>query len=167
MSIELTDKKFGKRYLTSFKHLVVQEVEQEGSIGMVCAHHGIDKSVVRSWLLLYGSPEYLSKRVERRNLSDRNRIAREIISGKLSITEAQLKYSIKSASAVYKLIREYKSGHQDLLTLLPAVVPSLSVLDNNSSLELAELKIRALEMMLDIASSEFQVDIRKKFGAKQ
>ena len=39
--------------------------------------------------------------------------------------------------------------------------------DLQKELEMARLKIRALEIMVDIASDQFKVDIRKKFGAKQ
>ena len=38
---------------------------------------------------------------------------------------------------------------------------------HDDSLSQAQLKIRALEIMLDIASAEFKVNIRKKYGAKQ
>jgi hypothetical protein len=34
-------------------------------------------------------------------------------------------------------------------------------------LELSQLKVEALETMIDIAEQELQIDIRKKSGAKQ
>jgi hypothetical protein len=83
-----------------------------------------------------------------------------------------LKYAADKRDTVTMWVRNYKHRQQDLVDLLPTGISpaepeSVSSAVSLADLKLAELKIRALEMMLDIASKEFQVDIRKKFGAKQ
>jgi len=172
MSIEEKGKKFGRLYLESFKQEVVAEAELEGNLALVCSRHGISTNALQEWMLLYGSVGYHEGKNRRRSLSEREGIAREIVSGRLSIEEAMLKYAAKKRDTVTQWVRDYKQRQQELVDLLPTELPSTEaepLLSDVSAkdLKLAELKIRALEMMLDIASKEFQVDIRKKFGAKQ
>ena len=171
MSKEEKGKKFGRLYLESFKERVVAEAEREGNLALVCSRHGISTHALNDWLQQYGSISYHSGKRKRRSLSEREGIAREIVSGHISIEEAMLKYNVKDRDTVGMWIRAYKLRQQQLFDLLPAQAPSaetdaLPTDVSTAELKLADLKIRALEMMLDIASKEFQVDIRKKFGAK-
>lgn len=172
MSKEVKGKKFGRLYLESFKQEVVAEAEREGNLALVCERHGISTNAIRNWMLLYGSAAYHRGKNRRRSLSERDGIAREIVSGQLSIEEAMLKHAADKRDTVTAWVRDYKHRQQDLVDLLPTGISpaepgSLTSAVSTADLKLAELKIRALEMMLDIASKEFQVDIRKKFGAKQ
>jgi transposase-like protein len=173
MSREESDKKFGRRYLESFKQAVVKEVEVEGNLVMICARHEISRRGLQKWMDQYGSVSYQLGKRKRRSLSEREGIAREIVSGHLSIKEAMLKYNASDVGTVNVWVRDYKKRQQDLLGLLPGSIdlsdgkPVGDGMASSSALKLAELKIRALEVMLDIASKEFKVDIRKKFGAKR
>lgn len=170
MSKEVKVKKFGRLYLESFKREVVAEVEREGNMKLVCERHGISSHAVGNWVKIYRSDSY-PLRSRRRSLSEREAIAREIVSGHLSIEEAMVKYGADKRDTVTMWVRDYKQRQGGLIDLLPVEITSseqVSVLNEVDlpDLKLAELKIRALEMMLDIASKEFKVDIRKKFGAK-
>jgi transposase-like protein len=171
MSKEVKGKKFGRLYLESFKQAVAAEAEREGNLALVCERHGISTKAIQDWMKIYGSISYHENKTKRRSLSEREGIAREIVSGHISISDAVLKYNVASRDTVTVWIRKYKLRQQDLLELLPAEQGSsepdaLLVNASRADLKLADLKIRALEMMLDIASKEFGVDIRKKFGAK-
>jgi transposase-like protein len=119
----------------------------------------------------YGTASYQENKRKRRPVEERNRIAREVVSGKLSIEEVQLKYQIACRDTVLLWLRQYKKAQQELPDLLSQEVKTaaLSSVEEVSpeELRLARLKIRALETMLDIASEAFKTDIRKKFGAKR
>lgn len=171
MTKEIKGKKYGRLYLESYKKEVVRQVEQEGSIMLICERLGLLKKTVSAWLKKYGSDHYRTHKSPGRSLQERNRIAREIVSGKLSIEEAQLKYQMECRDTVTLWIRQYKRAQQELPELLQqelkAEEPVLEQEVSPEELRLAHLKIRALETMLDIASKEFKTDIRKKFGAKQ
>lgn len=171
MSKEIDGKRFGRLYLESFKQDLVKEVEREGSLVLICARHGISASTVQEWMNKYGSLSYHENKSKMRTLSEREKIAREVVSGHLSIEESMLKYQ-SSRHSVSKWIRQYKSVQHSLIGSLPQTTvltetESPAGATSSAELKLAELKIRALEVMLDIASKEFKVDIRKKFGAKQ
>jgi len=172
MSKEIAGKKNGTLYLESYKQEMVKEVERERNLTLVCDRHGLGITTLQRWVKLYASSTYQPRQqLRRRSVSERAAIAREIVSGSLSIEEAQLKYTISHRFTLTKWVLEYKRDQNKLLELLPAATvlaetESLPDSESSTDLKLAELKIRALEVMLDIASKEFKVDIRKKFGAK-
>lgn len=171
MSKEIEGKKYGRLYLESYKKSVVKQVEEAGSVMLICERLGLKKNTVTSWMKMYRSADYPNKRQARRPQADRNRIAREVISGKLSMDEAQLKYGITHRETLTSWIRQYRKAQPDLQQAIREASPleefPAPVLPTRDDMQLAELKIRALETMLDIASKAFDVDIRKKFGAKQ
>ena len=171
MSKEIYGIKYGRLYLESYKKKVVKQVEQEGSVMLICDRLGLKKKTVTAWMKVYGSADYADKRLPRRSQAERNRIAREVISGKLSTEEVQLKYGITCRETISLWIRRYRKSLPDVSPTAPEVFPddhsTTLGLPSVQDIGLAELRIRALETMLDIASKEFNVDIRKKFGAKQ
>lgn len=171
MSKEIKGKKFGRLYLESYKKSIVAEVEREGgAISLICERHGLNLSRVRAWVIKYGSADYLAGRKKRRSPAEKNKIIREILSGRSTISEVQLKYSIDCRDTITWWIREYKKAEQELSSLAetdPVPQKDLQLIEMQKELEMARLKIRALEIVVDIASDQFKVDIRKKFGAKQ
>lgn len=168
----MEQKKYGRYYLESYKKEIVKEIENEGgAIKMVCDHHGLPPTTVEKWLRIYGSSDYLSRRKRIRSASEKQQILREIISGRLTVKEAQLKYRIVNKHTITGWIHAYKKSVDavDLHQASNIVNPLIETrpVDLEKELELARLKIRALEIMVDIASEQFNVNIRKKFGAKQ
>lgn len=172
MSKEVTGKKFGTRYLESYKRLIVAEIEsEENAVSLVCSRHGLSRTAVGQWLNKYGSSAYFASKLKRRSPAQKNTIIREILSGRSTISEVQLKYNIECRDTITWWIREYKKSQQELTAETMgdagAAEQDLQPSDLQKELEMARLKIRALEIMVDIASDQFKVDIRKKFGAKQ
>jgi len=172
MKKEIKGKKFGRLYLPSYKTEIVKECEQEGNIALICERHNLSIGTVKTWMRQYSSQSYQQNRSKRTTLSERESIAREIVSGHISIEEVQLKYDLNHRDTIVRWVKAYKRRQESLITSLPehdAATADNTDLQAGSSeeLKLSQLKIRALEIMLDIASKEFKVDIRKKFGAKQ
>jgi transposase-like protein len=169
---EHNKKKYGRYYLESYKRAIVKEVELEkGAIKLICERHDLRRKAVGKWALAYGSAEYLASRQKRRSAVEKNKIIREILSGRCTVSEAQLKYTIDCRDTITCWIREYKKGEQELSVSFSESAGTselaLGLSEMQKELEMARLKIRALEVMVDIASDQFKVDIRKKFGAKQ
>lgn len=177
MSKEIKDQKYGRLYLTGFKKQLVAEVEKEdvaGAIKMVCERHGVGHKTLCTWMNKYGSATYKNNRRPRRTLPERERIASEIILGKLTIQEAQIKYDAPCRDTVTGWVKDYKRSQKEFHLQDPTASTVQDTIESdtqqelpNEGLKAAQLKIRALEIMLDIASAEFKVNIRKKFGAKQ
>ncbi|MDR6781530.1 transposase [Pedobacter africanus] len=172
MSKEIKGEKYGRHYLESFKKSIVAEIEREGhAIKMVCERHNLSVNTVHRWIDNYASSNYFESKRKRRSPAEKNKIIREIISGRSTIGEAQLKYQIDCRDTITLWLREYKKAQREL-SAIP--VETKAVTDQQpggaeilKELEMARVKIRALEIMIDIAGDQFKVDIRKKFGAKQ
>ncbi|MGK9127892.1 hypothetical protein M1D52_04605 [Olivibacter sp. SA151] len=73
-------------------------------------------------------------------------------------------------------MKEFKEENADLSVIKPIVEVSKKKTDPSESaevqalkkaLEAANLKIRALNTMIDIAEDRLKIDIRKKSGARQ
>ncbi len=111
----------------------------------------------------------------------KSRVCFEILNGELSFKEARQKYRVKGEGTLYRWIEAYKKQVSiSKLQVMDATNPSAENANANqneelvkknqelqAALEMAKLKITALETMIDIAESELNIDIRKKPGTKQ
>lgn len=106
-------------------------------------------------------------------------VVRAIQSGRLTINEARQAYGIKSTSTIRIWIRQLNQENVDLAIIndremkkkKPAKDNSI---DNNQdikalqkALEEAQLKVAALNTLIDVAEEQLKINIRKKPGAKQ
>lgn len=133
---------------------------------MFCEREGLALGTVGKWLESYGRKD----KKQRRSPAEKSTIIREILSGRSTISDVQLKYRLNCRDTITKWIREYKKAQPELPSDSPEAVATeqnAEVAELQKELEMARLKIRALEIVVDIASDQFKVDIRKKFGAKQ
>lgn len=111
--------------------------------------------------------------------SVRIQIVREIESGKLSRREAEKKYGIKGHSTILKWLKDYgkgsccdkKKGHSKMGKVSEKRIDLKSSTNEikalKEELERARAKNVFLETMIDIAEEEFDIKIRKKYGARQ
>lgn len=115
----------------------------------------------------------------------KNTICLEVINGNLSLAEAKATYAIKGAGTIYRWIKEFTryaeesnlepmnniNRSNDLKASTSKEEKAADLMKKNeelqAALEMAKLKITALEVMIDVAESELNIDIRKKSGAKQ
>lgn len=101
-------------------------------------------------------------------------IARELESKRMSVRQAQEKYSLpQDECTIYKWIERYGFGKElSLASMTPKekqekVALEKRVKELENALERSKLKIVAIETMIDIAEEQFKISIRKKFGPKQ
>ncbi|TKC04095.1 transposase [Pedobacter polaris] len=97
-------------------------------------------------------------------------VAREYLEGKLSQSQLGRKHGLNSGEVVRYFVNWYK---KNIGKSQPgATVPEDPQPSNTSQqllaeeLRLANLKITALEMMINIAEKELDINIRKKSGTK-
>jgi hypothetical protein len=96
-------------------------------------------------------------------------VARDYLTGSLGMGTVGKKYNL-SGEQVRTMVNWYKERYPDggLDGELPQEQPRQQTPDELAkALHLANLKIAGLEIMIEIASKELGVDIRKKPGAKQ
>src|ERR1019366_3053108 len=153
---------------------VVQEVEEGLSRKRACKKYGMTLGTLGRWLDRYGSSTYhQSKRVCVSALKKRI-IVCAIEQGTMTVKQACVAYGIKCPSSIYEWLRDAKDEKIDIcvdtlppMDKLPAPVsfPDIKILQQ--TLEEAQLKIAALNILIDVAEEQLKINIRKKPGAKQ
>lgn len=154
---------------------IVKEVE-EGLPGKEATRiYGLSKATLNNWLQDYGSANYQQhlKRKSYTNLQKRT-IVTAIEQGRMSINEAKVAYKVKTTRSIREWLHHYKSEKVEICSenQLP-MGKKKKAADNTSTaafqkaLQEAELKIKALNTLIDVAEEQLKIDIRKKSGAKQ
>jgi transposase-like protein len=110
----------------------------------------------------------------------KRKIAKEYLAGKASAGYLAEEHGLNNKGVVKEFVKWYLRKdelcvqNQGAMSGKKASTEAASDLSAQEQLkqlkrqlELSQLKVEALETMIDLAEKEFQVDIRKKSGAKQ
>jgi transposase len=173
----MADKKNLNRYGANFELPIILEVVSKAEKGIsrqrLCAEYGMGKTTLQEWLNRHGSQHYHANKRARHSPEERRSIVRSIVQGRMTIREAQLQHGIKANDTIRGWLRTFS---KETLTPSPAAMkdkkkPTTTESEEIKALKKAlaasQLKVAALETMVDIAERELKIDIRKKSGAKQ
>lgn len=137
--------------------------------------YGLGKSTLHGWMQDYGSPNYQQniKRQRYSNLQKRT-IVTAIEQGRMSIKEAQLAYNVKTEKLIRNWLTQFKAEKVELCIVTepemakkPKTISTAQAEVLQKALEEAEMKIKALNTLIDVAEEQLKIDIRKKSGARQ
>lgn len=137
--------------------------------------YNLGKSTLHGWMRDYGSPNYQEniKRKEFSNLQKRTIVA-AIEQGRMSIKEARTAYKIKNEKSIRSWLIQYKEEKVELCTVTePAMAKKSQPISAaeaetlKKALEEAQMKIKTLNTLIDVAEEQLKIDIRKKSGARQ
>jgi transposase-like protein len=137
--------------------------------------YGLVKGTLDGWMIEYSSSEYREKFKRRSytNLQKRT-VVTAIEQGRLTVKEAKTAYNIKDEKLIRRWILQYKSEKVEICientSPMAKDKPSSKDLEKEAlqkALQQAELKIKALNTLIDVAEEQLKIDIRKKSGAKQ
>lgn len=154
---------------------IVKEVEEGLPRKEAIRIYGLGKTTLSTWFQDYGSVNYQQhiKRKSYSNLQKRT-IASAIDQGRMSIKEAQVAYKVKSLKSIREWLHQYKSEKVEIciekkqpMGKKKKAAESASTAALQKALQEAELKIKALNTLIDVAEEQLKIDIRKKSGAKQ
>jgi len=141
----------------------VSEVESGMSRREVCLKYGVSYGTLGEWLGKYGSEEYQATRKKVISGSKKREILIAIEQGNLTRHQASIAYKISVPT-----IRHWQRAcQQEPQTASVAQQEPLHQGDLEKELAAAQLKIRALETLIDVAEDTLKIKIRKKPGAKQ
>lgn len=119
------------------------------------------------------------KTSETYNEAFKRRVVSEVLSGSITKEEARIRYGIGGKSTILDWMRKFagikmRSAGVDPLPMLQAMKAEESkeelkdkIKQLEAKLKHAELKGRAYEIMIKIAKEQYNLDLEKKFGAKQ
>ena len=100
-------------------------------------------------------------------------VARDYLTGNLSFRQIAEKYQLKNLDVPRWFVRWYNTRYATELSVLNSSPPEqaatgpVEVKELEKRLANANLKIAALEIMIEIAEKDLGIDIRKKPGTKQ
>jgi len=124
----------------------------------------IDPNTLRSWILRYSvDPEHILGKIFTK--AEKRQAAYRLITGQASTSQLAIELNV-DPSTLRKWAREvkaeagYSKASKNLLSVNEMASQSQTVED-------LQLKIAALNTMIDIAEKELGIDIRKKSGTKQ
>lgn len=167
--------RYGKRFERPVILHIVAQAEKGISRQRLADEYGVTKETLINWLNRYGSAEYHAGKRKVYPIEYRRSIVRAIEQGRMTLSEAIQQCNFKDGNTINKWLRTFRQENPDSIT------PSLAKMKDKKSakteseeinalkkaLEAAQLKVAALETLVDVAERELNIDIRKKPGAKQ
>lgn len=165
-----------KRTGGHYDKLAVQKIVEAIEGGMrrseICSIYGVSHSTVCDWMREYGSAGYKASQRGRLNNAQKRTMIRAIREGRMSMQEAKLAYQMKSYRAIIELLRQEEKNGDLSEDMKPKANASTGQEDAEKkalqkALEEAQLRIKALNTLIDVAEDQFKIPIRKKPGAKQ
>ncbi|MBE8719732.1 COG3415 family protein [Sphingobacterium pedocola] len=141
----------------------------------VCEKLNVSTQALSKWMKKYNIQDTCTPRYTKLSPLQRRSIAFQILQGTLTISEANDVYNIRGHDTIAKWVRLLKKENVDISTLKADVVQEedLSKPDDGelealkAALSEAQLKITALNTLIDVAEEELNINIRKKSGARQ
>jgi hypothetical protein len=164
-------------FQTNLRDEIVKSIEEGVPRSVLVYQYGVSRSTLCDWMRNHGSKDYQAKQrgnhlteVEKRSL------VRQLEQGVLTPHAARKTYGL-SGSTLNKWLKASVKENVELAVYDPfemkekPIEPSdLSDPEKESlkkALEEAQLKISALNTLIDVAEDQFKIKIRKKAGARQ
>jgi transposase len=180
MSSNIDKKRRAHRsYNKNFILEIVESIENGMVRSSITKEYGIARSVLACWMRDYGSPAYHASKQGHLSQQQKRSIVRAIQEGRMTIFEARAAYRVNSTVTITKWLKESKRENAELVASnLPVMTnkernqqpdpdPKKALAEALKKLEEAELKVKALNTLIDVAEEQFKISIRKKAGAKQ
>jgi transposase-like protein len=165
MELKRIKKHFSKQFIAK----ALSEVEAGYTRDEVCQKYGMSYNSLCRWLKTYASKEFLENGRVKITPHQKRLVMHEIQQGRMSLAEANLSYKIK-VNTLQRWVRESKresiadiDSNESMIPTLKSPIPD----DLQRALHNANLKVLALETMIDVAEEQLKINIRKKPGAKQ
>jgi transposase-like protein len=111
--------------------------------------------------------------------STKREIVSEVLSGRITKEQARRIYGIKSKSGILKWMRKFagRPGSQDWFDPVPLLKTMEKPSDETAELKarikqleeelkISQLKGKAYQIMVEIAKEDYDIDLKKKSGAK-
>jgi transposase len=167
-------------YSKAFITEVVQSINEGMPRREAQQRYGVAVSTLSGWMQKYGTEAWRQQRKLPVPLSIKRKVVQALEQGQMTVREAQEAFNIKNGSTIRQWRKQWKqenaelvaancsamkdkiTDHKAVTSTTPADVKALQ-----KALEQAEMKIVALNTLIDVAERQLKINIRKKSGAKQ
>lgn len=154
---------------------IVSDIEDGLPRKLVCVKYGVVIGTVNVWMKKFGSADY-HQNIKPRRYTDlqKRTIVTAIEEKRMSIKEAQVAYQIRDVKSIKEWIQGFKQEKVELsIVKEPEMAKKTKPVSQSEAqalqkaLDEAQMKIKALNTLIDVAEEQLKIDIRKKSGAKQ
>lgn len=162
----------GRRYSRKIAQEAVRMVEDGVPRKEIREKFKLGSGTLRNWMLQYGSEAYHENKRKLYSRVEKRAIISAVRNG-MSAREAQIAYGVKSVTTVQLWLRQWDDEKSDLCEVVEPMAKKQKeqepedVAALRRELELAKLKIEALNTLIDVAEDQLKIDIRKKSGARR
>ena len=170
----------GPGYDKRFIKEIVLAIENGLPRSEAVREHGMSRSTLSDWMREHGSQAYHSRKQGHLSLQQRRSIVRALEEGRMTIAEAKLAHNLAGTPTIKKWLRDFQRENEELVASnkdhmvnkaqnqQPDPDPGKEALEEAlKKLQESELKVKALNTLIDIAEEQFKISIRKKPGARQ
>lgn len=163
-------------FQANLRNELIKEIEAGTPRSVIAYQYGVSRAAISKWMRTHSSEEYRSKQrgthlteVEKRS------VVRLVEQGGLTRYAVRNIHGI-SGDTLNKWLKASKKENVELAVYDPfemkdkSLAPELPDAEKEAlkkALEEAQLKIRALNTLIDVAEDQFKIAIRKKAGAGQ
>jgi len=156
---------------------IIKSIELGTPRSVIVYQYGVSRSTLCDWMRNHGSKDYQAKRVGNHLTEvEKRSVVRQVEQGVLTPHAARKAYSL-SGSTLNKWLKASVKENAELAAYDPCEMkdkpvgqPDLADPEKEAlkkALEEAQLKISALNTLIDVAEDQFKIKIRKKAGARQ
>lgn len=160
------------RYDTRLIMAIVKEIESGVPRKCIEEKYGVSDDTLTRWLRSHGSALY--KPHKKVYTTSEKRSVIRAVEGGMSIRAAQIAFNLSCPSLIRYWLRAFKEENTELSISNPINMPKkptdpspAEIKALRQALSEANLKIKALDTLIDIAEEHLKIDIRKKSGARQ
>ena len=164
-------------FQTNLRDELIKSIESGTPRSVIVYQYGVSRSTLCEWMRNHGSKDYQAKQ-RGNHLTDveKRSIVRQVEQGVLTAHVARKSYGL-SGNTLNKWLKASVKENVELAAYdpfemkdKPAGQPDLPDPEKEAlkkALENAQLKISALNTLIDVAEDQFKIKIRKKAGARQ
>lgn len=164
-------------FQTNLRDEIIKSIESGTPRSLIVYQYGVSRSTLCDWMRNHGSKDYQAKQ-RGNHLTDveKRSIVRQVEQGALTPHAARKAYGL-SGNTLNKWLKASVKENVELAAYdpiemkdKPVGLPAQADPEKEAlkkALEDAQLKISALNTLIDVAEDQFKIKIRKKAGARQ
>jgi transposase-like protein len=163
----------GGHFEKSLREELIRAIEDGVPRSVIAYQYGVSRTAISGWMRDHSSKEYRARQcgahltaVEKRS------IVRLVERGELTPAAARKEHGI-NGTTLNKWLKASKRENAELAVYDPFEMKNKPELPDpekealKKALEEAQMKINALNTLIDVAQDQFKIAIRKKAGARQ
>lgn len=124
-----------------------------------------------SWMRRYGSQEYQQSKRRIYSKKEKRAVINAVLHQGMGYREAQVAFGLCSVDSVRRWVKQSEEEKADFCVVVEPMAKKEQEPEDVAALrrelELAKLKIEALNTLIDVAEDQLKIDIRKKSGARR